>query len=1340
MSTRKPNTTGKRYKQELCLFIDDEDAEEEEEYGAQVELEDEDDSEDATRDSERSEHSLQERLETALSQKDDQRVRDIQKALATKTIEALEEPWPVDTTTILSLHPETKQRDVRILAQGLEQLLTPEAGEGDDPTSLHVAYGFMGGRASGRLRARGPSLQLLSRRCRNALAKAMDLEDIDIRNCNPELLVQWCKLNDISCPRLEDYVTNREDMLAEVMDACSVSRGKAKKLFLKLLNGGSLEWWREKHPTGRGKSFPSFVVSYGKEAECLMDAVWERNPQLHGEAKAPRPDGQDRRNPKATLLSFILQDMETQCCRSMLRFFRMHGWVVVCLIYDGLMVRRRREIPINQDALTQCEVFVRERTGWTIGLVSKPLGDPLPLNPFFTLASRFPGTFIQDSAQYASELARPHTGGQRLMVIRSPPGSGKTRFSKGMVQRDQEFEGGDPRRKRLLCSPRCAVTREHEAQFGELGFIHYRDRGAHQTKQVITTLDSLPKFVRNSDLVSHVFCYFDEFEYGLGHLFSSTIAPRRKQVWQTLMSILAHGDKVLLTDADCGDLTVVTLSHVSSALVQDDPGVSPESDMIFLENTKLLNQKRIEFVPCRRMWYQELERCLLEPGSKVFIGTDSASDARLIREQVLRWRELHLPDYSHLFSPEDVLIYTAEDGDDRDLLNVNEKWAGSRKVIICSPKVTNAVNYDNEEDPFTAVMLLYTRHGETLDAIGGAQQARRCRRITAPRSRSWDICVFVADSGRKWKRAWASRRFPTDVEVIKEELNVLVGAFYDMSRRLSDTSIIGDLPHTVDALGRVQLHVDDPFVDLYAHFIRMRNISKRGLKEALELLFRIRGHQVSHVPVEDLPKHDIWGDRSLISEWNDRRDRLFEDLFDERVAFQSCDEKECRTLLLEMGCSDTTRAAEASKTFVRARRVLHEVLFIPVDPETITFCKETEILRAFLTNDKELKRHQRFRWLMRSRDAGMIGARDHDFAVMFMTQSDQTVLRVLDELERNVLHVKRFECLEWDIHRVRRAYLKRLNSIPGDLKQIIQKMGMFELAQKLRLSSQDLKTEYDAYKWICSVYREFSPHRLITTKHDQCRTLQAPRRDSFPVKRGHQRCTICQRDRKPREFFDRKRKECRHCRKRIPLFSLCRESSTVIQDHLEIMVFTATHAGAGDLRRLLRFDEPILSGGGGDGGGVDLSSPTRFHTAWKMPAVTLAELLTTNSRCAFSEEDGDEGNECADSEMDSAPPEFFSVEDVESESADPSSSDGEYLPCLEHLGDDELLCFCDHCIQRRPAECSCHVRVCPHCKDKRPYNSLGCSYIKFSVHAPCVGGACYKPMPEEPWVLCDVCR
>ena len=120
----------------------------------------------------------------------------------------------------------------------------------------------------GKLFAQSASLQNLPREFRGAIGG--NYHDIDMVNCHPSLLLQYCKKNDIKCENLEYYVNNRDIVIKKIMNDYQMNKGDVKQLFLSVMNGGKRD----------GITDP-FFTKFKTECERIHTFITSLNPKLH---------------------------------------------------------------------------------------------------------------------------------------------------------------------------------------------------------------------------------------------------------------------------------------------------------------------------------------------------------------------------------------------------------------------------------------------------------------------------------------------------------------------------------------------------------------------------------------------------------------------------------------------------------------------------------------------------------------------------------------------------------------------------------------------------------------------------------------------------------------------------------------------------------------------------------------------------------------------------------------------------------------------------------------------------------------------------------------------------
>lgn len=86
----------------------------------------------------------------------------------------------------------------------------------------------------------------LRKQVRNTLLKDI-LTDFDLKNAQPELANNLCRIHGIHAPLTTELCFKRDDKIKEVCDLYGVNRHSAKNLFIRLFFFGSIQKWAKKH-------------------------------------------------------------------------------------------------------------------------------------------------------------------------------------------------------------------------------------------------------------------------------------------------------------------------------------------------------------------------------------------------------------------------------------------------------------------------------------------------------------------------------------------------------------------------------------------------------------------------------------------------------------------------------------------------------------------------------------------------------------------------------------------------------------------------------------------------------------------------------------------------------------------------------------------------------------------------------------------------------------------------------------------------------------------------------------------------------------------------------------
>jgi hypothetical protein len=131
------------------------------------------------------------------------------------------------------------------------------------------------------------------------------------------------------------YVTDRKEVLGEVMVRCKVDKEEAKTLFISVIYGGGLPNW---------PNLPAHVKEYKKEIVYITGIIVKANPGLVAFVRTRKLEkNQSLSNLNAAVLASYIFDLEQLVNETMYLYLKEGGYLVnnVCVLAnDGLMIPR----------------------------------------------------------------------------------------------------------------------------------------------------------------------------------------------------------------------------------------------------------------------------------------------------------------------------------------------------------------------------------------------------------------------------------------------------------------------------------------------------------------------------------------------------------------------------------------------------------------------------------------------------------------------------------------------------------------------------------------------------------------------------------------------------------------------------------------------------------------------------------------------------------------------------------------------------------------------------------------------------------------------------------------
>ena len=221
----------------------------------------------------------------------------------------------------------------------------------------------------GRLYARGSmGLQAFPFDMRNPLLEK-HYWDVDMENCHYYLLQHLGNKWGINVDAIKYYCDNRDECLKEV----SSNRSTAKTAFLKVAYGGCIKTLTENTYVNLNKindindiEKSETLTKIEKEVKAITNYVWTEYSKYHRKVAK-------KLNPKASLLSLILQTEERKCILSLDKYMKSQNRSMDILIHDGGEIRKlenEKEFPL--ELLRGGEEAIEKDTTYKMCLAVKP--------------------------------------------------------------------------------------------------------------------------------------------------------------------------------------------------------------------------------------------------------------------------------------------------------------------------------------------------------------------------------------------------------------------------------------------------------------------------------------------------------------------------------------------------------------------------------------------------------------------------------------------------------------------------------------------------------------------------------------------------------------------------------------------------------------------------------------------------------------------------------------------------------------------------------------------------------------------------------------------------------
>jgi hypothetical protein len=214
--------------------------------------------------------------------------------------------------------------------------------------------------------------------------------DVDMKNAHPTLLLCLSQKYGVPTPHLQDYVTNREAKIQELIDQSgdkAKTREDIKKEVIAVLYGANIPGW-----SGLRKEMDDLATI------LRIHGVYK---DLYAAIEEHRVVEKKGVNISGTYLSYVAQTEEVKCLEAMVQYFESEGRRVDGLAYDGCIVAKQEgEETLPSELLQGAETAIKDRTGYSLRLEVKPMSPTLDASLTMTRAEKEERVDENDRKEY----------------------------------------------------------------------------------------------------------------------------------------------------------------------------------------------------------------------------------------------------------------------------------------------------------------------------------------------------------------------------------------------------------------------------------------------------------------------------------------------------------------------------------------------------------------------------------------------------------------------------------------------------------------------------------------------------------------------------------------------------------------------------------------------------------------------------------------------------------------------------------------------------------------------------------------------------------------------------
>lgn len=209
----------------------------------------------------------------------------------------------------------------------------------------------------------------IRREIRQTLAKNYYV-DIDVENCHPTMLLQICEHFGLECKVIKKYVSNRDKYLKHCINEYGIDREQAKRLFIILLYGGSLDkWYKDNNIEIVDNSLTRFLCYFEKTIKAIGNILATNNKIIVDELQNKK----DEEINNNSIQAYYLQEYEYRVISCVYEYLNNNNYIVnndCAICHDGIMIPKDK---YNEKILEELSDEVFNKIGFRLTFTQKEM-------------------------------------------------------------------------------------------------------------------------------------------------------------------------------------------------------------------------------------------------------------------------------------------------------------------------------------------------------------------------------------------------------------------------------------------------------------------------------------------------------------------------------------------------------------------------------------------------------------------------------------------------------------------------------------------------------------------------------------------------------------------------------------------------------------------------------------------------------------------------------------------------------------------------------------------------------------------------------------------------------